>query len=125
MVSAEIFLDGVKLNEAIIFIHVKSYGRAKVTHIDIESLAFRKILLPHHSDYPEIDWNSDKVSIIIKNHELIIISHTLGELIKFHGNLYVRGKGKGIFFGLHKEQIKSLEEYALKLGIPPKKIKKN
>jgi len=125
MVAGNVFLDGIELQNAIIFIHVKGYGRARVTHIDIESLAFRKILPPRHSDYPEIDWNSDKVCIPVKNHELIIISHTLGELIKLHGNLYVRGKGKGIFFALHKEQIKSVEEYASRLGIPPKTNKKN
>ena len=48
MVSGEVFLDGVKSDDAIIFIHVKGYGRARVTHIDIESMAFKKILLPRH-----------------------------------------------------------------------------
>ncbi|MCL4311075.1 MAG: hypothetical protein M1462_01415 [Candidatus Thermoplasmatota archaeon] len=48
----------------------------------------------------------------------------MGKLIKLNGNIYVGGKGKGIFLGLHKEQIKSVEEYAAKLGIPPLKHKK-
>ena len=124
MVSGEVFLDGVKSDDAIIFIHLKGYGRARVTHIDIESMAFKKILLPRHSDYPEINLDSDKVNIPVKEHELIIISTTLGKLMKFHGNLYVRGKGKGIFFGLHRDQIKIIEEYASTLGIPPKIAKK-
>ena len=124
MVSGEVFLDGVQPDDAIIFIHIKGHGRARVTHIDIESMTFKKILLPRHSDYPEIDWDSEKVNIPVKGHELIIISTTLGKLMKFHGNLYVRGKGKGIFFGLHREQIKIIEEYASKLGIPPKITKK-
>uniref|UniRef100_UPI00307E2864 hypothetical protein n=1 Tax=Ferroplasma sp. TaxID=2591003 RepID=UPI00307E2864 len=124
MVSGTVFLDGNKLENAIIFIHVKGYSRARVTHIDIEDPALKKIILPRHSDYPEIDWNSSDVSIPVKGHELTIISNTLGNLIKLKGNIYVGGKGKGIFLGLHKEQIKNVEEYATELGIPPKKHQK-
>ena len=46
MVSADIFLDGARLENAITFIHVKGYGRARVTHIDIEDKKFNKILPP-------------------------------------------------------------------------------
>lgn len=125
MVSGTVYLDGNKLENAIIFIHVKGYGRARVTHIDIEDPAFKKVILPRHSDYPEIEWNSKKVCIPVKGHKLVIISDTLGNLIKLKGNIYVGGKGKGIFLGLHKEQIKSVEEYASELGIPALKYKKD
>ena len=124
MVPADIFLDGTKMENAVIFIHVKGHGRARVTHIDVEDRKFNKILPPRHSDYPEVVWNSDKVKIPVKGHELIIVSKVLGNLINLKGKLYVRGKGKGIFFGLHKEQIQKIEEYATHLGIPPKKHKK-
>jgi DNA polymerase III sliding clamp (beta) subunit (PCNA family) len=124
MVPADIFLDGAKLEDAIIFIHIKGYGRARVTHIDVEDRKFNKILAPRHSDYPEVLWNSDTVRIPVKGHELVIVSKILGEIINLDGKLYIRGKGKGIFFGLHKEQIKNIEEYATSLGIPPKKRKK-
>ncbi len=124
MVSADIYLDGVRLQNAVTFIHVKGYGRARVTHVDIEDKRFNKILPPRHSDYPEVVWNSDTVKIPVKGHELVIISKTLGGIINLDGKLYVRGKGKGIFFGFHKEQIQKIEEYATDLGIPPKKHKK-
>ncbi|EQB73594.1 MAG: transferase [Ferroplasma sp. Type II] len=124
MVSGTVYIDNSKLENAVIFIHVKGYGRARITHIDIEDPTFKKIILPRHSDYPEIEWNSEIVSIPVRGHELVIISQTLGKLIKLNGNIYVGGKGKGIFLGLHKEQIKSVEEYAAKLGIPPLKHKK-
>ena len=124
MVKADIFLDGARLENAITFIHVKGYGRARVTHIDIEDKKFNKILPPRHSDYPEIVWNSDIVRIPVKGHELIIVSKTLGDIISLDGKLYVRGKGNGIFFGLHKEQIKRIEDYTTGLGMPPKKYKK-
>ncbi len=121
MVSADVFLDGARLENAVVFIHVKGYGRARVTHIDIEDRKFNKILPPRHSDYPEVVWNSSTVKIPVKDHELIIVSKTLGDIIHLNGKLYIRGKGKGIFFGLHREQIKKIEDYAAFLGIPPKK----
>jgi hypothetical protein len=124
MVSADIYLDGVRLENAVTFIHIKGYGRARVTHVDIEDKKFNKILPPRHSDYPEVVWNSDTVKIPVKGHELVIISKTLGAIINLDGKLYVRGKGKGIFFGFHKEQIQKIEAYATGLGIPPKKHKK-
>lgn len=124
MVSADIYLDGVRLENAVTFMHIKGYGRARVTHVDIEDKKFNKILPPRHSDYPEVVWNSDTVKIPVKGHELVIISKTLGGIINLDGKLYVRGKGKGIFFGFHKEQIQKIEEYATDLGIPPKKHKK-
>ena len=124
MVSADIYLDGVRLENAVTFIHIKGYGRARVTHVDIEDKKFNKILPPRHSDYPEVVWNSNTVNIPVKGHELVVVSKTLGNIITLDGKLYVGGKGKGIFFGFHKEQIKKIEEYATDLGIPPKKHKK-
>ncbi|MEM0139512.1 MAG: transferase [Ferroplasma sp.] len=124
-VEGTVFLDGIKLQDARIFIHVKGYGRARITHIDIEDPALKKVILPRHSDYPEILWESCEVEIPVKGHILKIVSNVLGNLIKLNGNIYVGGKGKGVFLGLHKEQIIELEKYATSLGIPPQVHKKN
>ena len=78
MVSGEVFLDGVQPDDAIIFIHIKGHGRARVTHIDIESMTFKKILLPRHSDYPEINWNSEKVNIPVT-----LTRHIFREQLRF------------------------------------------
>ncbi|KJE49847.1 MULTISPECIES: hypothetical protein [unclassified Acidiplasma] len=119
-----IMLDGNVLPDARIYIHIKGYSRAHVTHVDIESPELKKIILPHHSDYPEISWDSERVDIPVKGHLITIIDKTLGNLIKLNGNIYVGGKGKGIFLGFHKEQIKKLEEYGASIGIKSKKLKK-
>ncbi len=123
-VRGKVFLDNVELINANVYIHIKGYSRARVTHIDVQDPEIRKIILPHHSAYPEISWDSSTVNIPVKGHNLKIINDTLGKLIKLNGNIYVGGKGRGIFLGLHKEQIKKLEEYGSSIGIIPKKFKK-
>ncbi len=124
-IRGKVFLDGKELINANVYIHIKGYSRARVTHIDIQDPELRKIIPPRHSDYPEILWGVSTVNIPVKDHNLTIINCTLGKLIKLNGNIYVGGKGKGIFLGLHKEQIKNLENYGSSIGITPKKLKKN
>ncbi len=123
-INGKIKLDDTPLPDAKIYLHIKGYARARVTHIDIEDPAFRKVILPRHSDYPEVDWNKSKVIIPFKGHTMYLTSTTLGKIIKLKGNLYVGGKGKGIFLGFHKEQLIELEKYGCKLGICPKKLEK-
>ncbi|WP_124216870.1 transferase [Candidatus Mancarchaeum acidiphilum] len=103
---------------------IKGYARARVTHIDIEDPALGKAILPRHSDYPEVDWENGKVTIQFKGHILYLTSVILGKIVKLKGNLYVGGKGKGIFLGFHKEQLVELEKYGCKLGICPKKLER-
>ncbi len=124
-VNGEVFLDGENLEDVKIFIHVRGYGRARITHIDIEHPALKKVILPRHSDYPEIVWDSSEVEIPVKGHTLKIISKTLGNIIKLKGNIYVGGKGHGIFLGLHHEQLIEIEKYTTSLGFPPQKHKKD
>lgn len=96
-----------------------------MTHVDVESESLRAVIKPHHSDYPEVDWNSPKVDMQVKDHTISIVSQTLGKIIKLKGNLYVGGKGKGIFLGFHKEQIIELEKFGCEHSICPKSLKHN
>lgn len=123
-ISGKVFLDNKELTDACIYIHIKGYSRARVTHIDVQDPELKKIILPRHSDYPEVLWESPDVEIPVKGHILKLESDILGNLIKLNGNIYVGGKGKGIFLGLHKEQIIELEKYGTSVGFPPQKHKK-
>ncbi|AAT43334.1 hypothetical protein [Picrophilus oshimae] len=120
-IPGTVFLDGNELEDALIYIHVKGYSRARVTHIDIESRALKSVIRPRHSSYPEVNW-SLSTSIDVNGHEIVIVSERLAEIIHLNGNLYVGGKGKGIFLGFHREQISEMEKFASKIGIKPKKL---
>ncbi len=117
--DAEIYLDGQKLEEAKVFVHIKGYSRARVTHIDVEHPSLKKVIPPRHSDYPLVKW-SEEVEIPVKGHVIILKSKTIAQVLQnMNDNLYVGGKGKGIFFGFHKEQIRRLEVFGIERGVPP------
>ncbi len=116
--DAKVYLDGSLLPGAKVFVHIKGYSRARVTHVDVEDPSLKKVIPPRHSDYPSVVW-STKVEIPVKGHILVLESETLGKILKMQGNLYVGGKGKGVFLGFHKEQIRELEAFGTSKGIPP------
>jgi hypothetical protein len=114
-IGGKVWLDGNEI-DAKLFLHVRGYNRARVTHIDVEGEKIKGLIRPRHSVYPEVKWK-DKVRIPIYDHVLIL---EIPEIrLEFKGNLYVGGKGKGIFLGFHREQIKILEEIARQKGVVP------
>ncbi|AWR93281.1 transferase [Acidianus brierleyi] len=120
-IEGKVWLDGKEV-ESKLFLHVRGYNRARVTHIDIEGEKIRGLIRPRHSVYPEVEWK-DKVEIPIYDHILIL---EIPEIkLEFKGNLYVGGKGKGIFLGFHRDQIKILEEIAKQKGVIPPLKKTN
>ncbi|EZQ04912.1 MULTISPECIES: hypothetical protein [Acidianus] len=118
-IEAQVKLDGKLLEGARVYVHIKGYSRARVTHVDLEHDELKKVLRPRHSDYPYVNWEGNNVKIEVKGHTIEVISQTLGSLIHMKGNLYVGGKGKGLFLGFHKEEIKALEDFGVKNGFPP------
>ena len=120
-INGSVFLDNTELKDASIYIHVKGYSRARVTHLDVESQELKGVIRPRHSTYPEVKW-STSTQINVNNHNITIRSEDLAKIIHLNGNLYVGGKGKGIFLGFHKEQISEMEKFASEKGIKPKKL---
>ncbi|BBG24339.1 hypothetical protein [Sulfuracidifex tepidarius] len=116
--DAKVYLDGSLLSEAKVYVHIKGYSRARVTHIDVEDPSLKKVIPPRHSDYPLVIWGP-RVEIPVKGHLLALESETLSKILKMQGNLYVGGKGKGVFLGFHKEQIRELEAFGTSKGVPP------
>ena len=114
-----------------VYIHVKGHSLAKVTHIDVESPILNEILKPKKSLYVPFKVIGGKVIIYLKKtyyvkslksfaNSLIIESEDLAELLKEGPfKTYVGGKLGGVFLGFHKEVVRKLEEYAIKLGVIP------
>ncbi len=113
--NGKVWLDGKEV-DAKVFLHVRGYNRARVTHIDIEGEKIKGLIKPRHSVYPEVEWKN-RVEIPIYDHVLALEIPEIS--LDFKGNLYVGGKGKGVFLGFHREQIRVLEETAKQRGVPP------
>ncbi|AWR96706.1 transferase [Acidianus sulfidivorans JP7] len=121
--NGEVYLDGEKVEGAKLFLHVKGYKRARVTHVDIEGDKIRGLIKPRHSVYPFVNWKDNSVEIDLGEHKLKVIIPSLP--LEFSSNLYVGGKGKGLFLGFHRDQIKVLEDVARNMGVEPISKRKN
>lgn len=115
----------------VLYIHVKGYSLARVTHIDIEYPQLETIIgLKHREIAPALLTKIGNI-IIIKSRKLKtrieIHSTTLNNLIPpaYSDGCVIGGKTDGIFIGIKKELIKILEEYTTKLGWPPRTTKHN
>ena len=115
-----------------VYLHVKGYSLARVTHIDLESDVLNEIIKPKEAYYVPFKVIDNKLIIrfnrvfYVKSYKIFISSIIVhsDELCKILGNIssktYVGGKIGGIFLGFHRDVLNKLEEYATKLGIPPK-----
>ncbi len=108
-----------------LYIHVKGWSLARVTHIDIEYTQLEKILgLKLREIAPALLTKIGEI-VIVKSWKLKtrieIHSKTLSNLIPpaYSDGCVIGGKNNGIFIGVKKNLIKILEDYSTKLGWPP------
>jgi len=116
-----------------IYLHVKGYSLARVTHVDLENPVLNELLPPKKSLYLPFRIKSSKIEIILRDkvymkslgthvHRLIIycpiLASSLGEGVK--SSVYIGGKYGGIFLGFKKEYVRRLESLAVKLGVKPR-----
>ncbi|RLE54844.1 MAG: hypothetical protein DRJ40_09695 [Thermoprotei archaeon] len=110
-----------------LYIHVKGYSLARVTHIDVEYPELEKMLsISYREVLPAIlsTQTRDYVLVIVPSRELhmSIYSEELREILprNYRGGCVVGGKVDGIFIGVKREVIKYLEEFASSRGYPPR-----
>ncbi len=111
----------------VVYIHVRGYSYARVTHIDVEypslenmvGLGLREIVpiyLKRVGDY-----------VIIKslkiNTTMIIYSRDLARIMpyRYRGGGVMGGKIDGVFIGVRRDLIQILEEIAARMGWPPRR----
>ena len=128
--EAEVFLEPghFKLDGASVFIHLKGYSLARVTHLDIEHEGLGNLIPPKRGGLHRIEGVRGGISIRLRNPK-----ETSGRTIKFvrvkcsHLNrvlkpgevtvTWVGGKAGGIYIGFRKPQIALMEKLAReKLG---------
>ena len=110
-----------------IYLHVKGYSLARVTHVDLENPVLNKIVKPKKAMYLPFKVGDSKIIIYLKkmirinNPNITVkkISIYCPELADALGEnessyVYVGGKFGGVFLGFKKDFIKKLEALAEK-----------
>lgn len=124
--KARVFLvsnqNKIQLDNAIVFIHVKGYSLARVTHLDIEHDILDNIIPPKRGYFLTVEGIKDGIKIELekpkeveyKNKRLLVnsimILHPYLKKIVKSTRTWVGGKFGGIYIGFRKEQIAKLEK---------------
>lgn len=107
--------------ECSVYVHVKGYSQARVTHVDVEADELNELVLsPEEHSYATAIvagerltvslWKPRKTTLLVASREL---SEALGPL---RSTVYVGGKQGGIFIGFRREYVRKLEDFARKKG---------
>ncbi len=132
--DAEVYLitdrGSIRLDNAVVYIHLKGYSRARVTHLDIEYPNLEN-LLSSGGGYLEIYNVSDMIRIklrrncrlsiqgrLVRVYGLVVKHSAFRDLIEDRSYIvtWVGSKHDGIYIGFKREIIKKLEEIAFKIS---------
>jgi len=123
--DAEVYLilpTGIEEIPAEIYIHVKGYLRARVTHLDIEHEELSKLYPPRTSGYfPLVGTGTGfliDLSRLIKGIGIEVKSQLLASQFISYGErtwVYIGGKIGGVFIGFKKKYIIRLERIAIEI----------
>ena len=132
-ISAKIYLEPphIQVEEAEVYVHVKGYSRARVTHIDIEHPDLNTLLSPGEGYYVKVVGITEGLDIVIKPTKFLdhyvtrirVKARDLVGLIPLGRTTiaWLGGKEGGVYLGLRKEYIRKLEEWASRHGWEPKR----
>lgn len=116
-IDAQVYVNGELLKDVDVYIHVKGYSLARVTHLDIEHPDINRYVKPHGGRFLKIV--GVKEGFMVKDSTWIIAikSTSLKDLLEVGEETYawVGGKFGGMYIGFKKMYIEKLEEKALKL----------
>ena len=115
------------LKNPTVYIHMKGYALARVTHLDIEHETLEKIILPKKGEFLSLHGIENGIEIVLEKVKEIELKRGKMEVEKIEilhplltkvleknvkTRTWVGGKFGGIYIGFKKEQIKKLEEIA-------------
>ena len=107
-----------------VYLHVKGYSLARVTHIDVEAEELNKVLAPGESCYATLICTGGRLAVALWGPRRCRLEIECRELAEALGPsrsvVYVGGKEGGIFLGFKKEYLRRLEELAERHGVKPR-----
>jgi len=97
-----------------VYIHVKGYSLARVTHLDIEHEALNEVIKPERGGFYSIYGIEGGINVKLDSRSLSILHPFLTEVLKKgeKTRTWVGGKFGGIYIGFKKQQIIELEKIA-------------
>ena len=113
--DAKVCLNAEELANVRVYIHLKGYSRATVTHLDIEHPKLNSIIPPKAKTFSWIVGIENGILIITSKEDKVQILHPLLNKVLQRGEktrTLVGGKFGGIFIGFRKREISKLEEIA-------------
>jgi hypothetical protein len=113
--DAKVYLNAEELANASVYIHLKGYSIATVTHLDIEHPKLNSIIPPKAKTSNWIVGIENGILIITSKEDKVQILHPLLTKVLQRGEktrTLVGGKFGGIFIGFRKREISKLEEIA-------------
>jgi len=111
--NAKVFIDGKEI-EADVYIHVKGFSLARVTHLDIESNELNKILASKQGGFFSIYGIDNGIEVNFQKSKVRVLHNFLKEVLSKgeKTRTWVGGKEGGIYIGFKKQQIEKLEKIA-------------
>jgi len=127
--------------DASVYIHLKGYARARVSHLDIEIVGLGKVIHRGRGNFLQVKGIEQGIEITARESReieidgkklevsgIIILDPLLNEILEESKSTraWIGRKYDGIYIGFRKEEIEKLEKAALeKFGIKPlKKLEK-
>jgi len=116
-IEAQVYVNGELLRDVDVYVHVKGYSLARVTHLDIEHPDVNKYVKPHGGRFLKIVGIKGGFMVKDSSWVMIVKSTFLEDLLKIGEETYawVGGKLGGMYIGFKKTYIEKLEEKAIKL----------
>jgi hypothetical protein len=111
--DAKVCLNAEELKNVHVYIHLKGYSRATVTHLDIEHPKLNSLIPPKAKTFSWIVGIENGILIITSKEDKVQILHPLLNKVLQRGEktrTLVGGKFGGIFIGFRKREISKLEE---------------
>jgi len=111
-----LYRDGERevLEGAQVYIHLKGYALARVTHLDVEHEALNRIYPPRGGSFQAIVGVDGGLEIRLPRGRIIVLNPLLNRVLA-PGQVtrtWVGGKFGGIYVGFRKAEIGKLEELA-------------
>jgi len=116
--------------DADVYLHVKGWSRALVTHIDVEAdgLEYKLVDGPGRGVYGRLYLRGRGI-VFIPLHRawrLVVLNDVLGSALARIGGRtagYLGGKVGGVFIGARREYLRVLEEIAAeRFGVRPRRV---
>jgi hypothetical protein len=111
--NAKVFINSKEI-EADVYIHIKGFSLARVTHLDVESDELNKILSPKQGGFFSIYGIDNGIEINFEKNKVKVLHNFLKEVLGKgeKTRTWVGGKEGGIYIGFRKQQIEKLEKIA-------------